>query len=80
MNWFRSMAYFLSPGDQFRVVNSIKNNYPDRDWSKGGSYRVGLINILQSQDQNILGIIMRIAREPISRKKSMFKFSEHILR
>ena len=26
---------FLSPTDQFQVVNSIKNNYPDRDWSKG---------------------------------------------
>ena len=33
--WAQIWPHFLSPADQFRVVNSIKNNYPDRDWSKG---------------------------------------------
>jgi hypothetical protein len=33
--WAQIWPHFLSPTDQFQVVNSIKNNYPDRDWSKG---------------------------------------------
>jgi len=33
--WAQIWPHFLSPADQFRVVNSIKNNYPDRDWSTG---------------------------------------------
>ena len=33
--WAQIWPHFLSPEDQIRVVNSIKNNYPDRDWSKG---------------------------------------------
>ena len=33
--WAQIWPHFLSPEDQIRVVNSIKNNYPDRDWSNG---------------------------------------------
>ena len=33
--WAQIWPHFLSPEDQIRVVNSIKNNYPDRDWSSG---------------------------------------------
>ena len=33
--WAQIWPHFLSPSDQFQVVNSIKNNYPDRDWSSG---------------------------------------------
>ena len=33
--WAQIRPHFLSPTDQFQVVNSIKNNYPDRDWSSG---------------------------------------------
>ena len=33
--WAQIWPHFLSPTDQFQVVNSIKNNYPDRDWSSG---------------------------------------------
>ena len=33
--WAQIWPHFLSPTDQFQVVNSIKNNYTDRDWSKG---------------------------------------------
>ena len=33
--WAQIWPHFLSPADQFQVVNSIKNNYPDRDWSSG---------------------------------------------
>ena len=33
--WAQIWPHFLSPADQFQVVNSIKNNYPDRDWSRG---------------------------------------------
>ena len=33
--WAQIWPHFLSPADQFKVVNSIKNNYPDRDWSSG---------------------------------------------
>ena len=33
--WAQIWPHFLSPADQFQVVNSIKNNYPDRNWSKG---------------------------------------------
>ena len=31
--WGYTIPIFLSPTDQKKVVNSIKNNYPDRDWS-----------------------------------------------
>ena len=33
--WAQIWPHFLSPTDQFQVVNSIKNNYPDKDWSSG---------------------------------------------
>ena len=33
--WAQIWPHFLSPADQIQVVNSIKNNYPDRDWSSG---------------------------------------------
>ena len=33
--WAQIWPHFLIPTDQFQVVNSIKNNYPDRDWSSG---------------------------------------------
>ena len=33
--WAQIWPHFLSPTDQFQVINSIKNNYPDRDWSSG---------------------------------------------
>ena len=33
--WAQIWPHFLSPADRFQVVNSIKNNYPDRDWSSG---------------------------------------------
>ena len=33
--WAQIWPHFLSPADQIQVVNSIKNNYPDRDWSNG---------------------------------------------
>ena len=33
--WAQIWPHFLSPADQIQVVNSIKNNYPDRDWSRG---------------------------------------------
>ena len=33
--WAQIWPHFLSPADQIQVVKSIKNNYPDRDWSKG---------------------------------------------
>ena len=33
--WAQIWPHFLSPADQFQVINSIKNNYPDRDWSSG---------------------------------------------
>ena len=33
--WAQIWPHFLSPTDQIQVVNSIKNNYPDRDWSSG---------------------------------------------
>ena len=33
--WAQIWPHFLSPSDQFQVVNSIRNNYPDRDWSSG---------------------------------------------
>ena len=66
--WAQIWPHFLSPADQFQVVNSIKNNYPDRDWSKERLLRVGLINTSQSLGLNILGIIMRIAREKLEKK------------
>ena len=33
--WAQIWPHFLSPADQIQVVNSIKNNYPDRNWSSG---------------------------------------------
>ena len=33
--WAQIWPHFLSPADQIQVVGSIKNNYPDRDWSSG---------------------------------------------
>ena len=33
--WAQIWPHFLSPTDQIEVVNSIRNNYPDRDWSRG---------------------------------------------
>ena len=33
--WAQIWPHFLSPADQIQVINSIKNNYPDRDWSSG---------------------------------------------
>ena len=33
--WAQIWPHFLSPADQIQVVNSITNNYPDRDWSRG---------------------------------------------
>ena len=33
--WAQIWPHFLSPADQIQVVNSIKDNYPDRDWSSG---------------------------------------------
>ena len=33
--WAQIWPHFLSPSDRFQVINSIKNNYPDRDWSSG---------------------------------------------
>ena len=33
--WAQIWPHFLSPADRFQVVNSIKKNYPDRDWSRG---------------------------------------------
>ena len=33
--WAQIWPHFLSPADQIQVVNSIKNNYPDKDWSSG---------------------------------------------
>ena len=33
--WAQIWPHFLSPSDQIQVVNSIRNNYPDRDWSTG---------------------------------------------
>ena len=33
--WAQIWPHFLSPADQIQVVNSIRNNYPDRDWSSG---------------------------------------------
>ena len=33
--WAQIWPHFLSTTAQFQVVNSIKNNYPDRDWSSG---------------------------------------------
>ena len=33
--WAQIWPHFLSPADQIQVVNSIKDNYPGRDWSSG---------------------------------------------
>ena len=56
-------AAFLSPTDQFQVVNSIKIIIQIGIGLRVKLLRVGLINILQSLDLKYPCIIMRIARK-----------------
>ena len=70
--WAQIWPHFLSPADHIQVVNSIKNNYPDRDWSSGEVTESWLINISQSLELNILGIIMQIVRGWLDKKIHLY--------
>ena len=66
---------FLSPTDQFQVVNSIKNNYPDRDWSSG-EVTESWFNQYIAESGSEHPWHHHADREKSWRKKSIYTFSD----